>query len=247
MTENTKHDGHSHESKAGHTSKKIKKIHIWKAVSAILGLLFILSVFTGGFRGGGGSDISASGDLSANEAADKAIKFINSNVLTTGQTATLKSIEDDGLLYKMGLAINNQEFESYMTKDGKLVFPSVIEIGEVIETPEQPEPQQTETTKKKKTEVDLFVMSYCPYGTQAQKAMVPVMSLLGDKADINIRFVDYIMHGKKEIDENTVQYCIQKEEREKLVDYLECFLESMDSESCIKEANINKEKMGSRL
>jgi len=33
------------------------------------------------------------------------------------------------------------------------------------------------------------------------------------------------MHDKKEIDENTVQHCIQQEQPDKYSDYLECFLE----------------------
>lgn len=238
MTEHIEHK-ESHEHKAEHHTK-IKKKYIWQTLSAILGLLLILSIFTAGFRGGW----MLKGSLSADKAADKAINFINTNVLSTGQKATLKSVEDNGQLYKMKITVSNVEYDSYITKDGKLLFPSVIDMEQEIEPLEQPEPS-ADIPKKEKTEVDLFVMSYCPYGMQAQKAMVPVMKLLGNKADINVRFVSYIMHGKQEIDENTVQYCIQKEESGKYVKYLECFLDSKDSDVCIKEAGINKEKIDS--
>jgi len=50
--------------------------------------------------------------------------------------------------------------------------------------------------------VELFIMSYCPYGLQAQKVFLPVYELLGDKADIEVNFLNYVMHEKKEIDEN---------------------------------------------
>ncbi|MBU3941884.1 MAG: hypothetical protein KKF74_03150, partial [Nanoarchaeota archaeon] len=47
--------------------------------------------------------------------------------------------------------------------------------------------------KKDKPEVELFVMSHCPYGTQIEKGMLPVARLLGDKIDFNIRFCSYAM------------------------------------------------------
>jgi hypothetical protein len=52
------------------------------------------------------------------------------------------------------------------------------------------------------------------------------MDKLGKVADVNIKFVQYIMHGQKEADENVVQYCIQKEQEPKYLKYLKCFLEA---------------------
>jgi hypothetical protein len=51
--------------------------------------------------------------------------------------------------------------------------------------------------KREKPDVDVFVMSYCPFGTQIEKGLLPVWDLLGDKINLNIRFVDYAMHGKR--------------------------------------------------
>ncbi len=96
--------------------------------------------------------------------------------------------------------------------------------------------------KKEVPEVDLFVMSYCPYGTQALKWMLPVSDLLWDKIDFNVKFVDYIMHDKKEIDENNLQYCIQEEQEDKFHDYMTCFLKEWDSSSCVEEVSIDMEK-----
>jgi len=252
MDEHTKHKGHGHGSvHKGHShhnsekskeSIKIKKSSMWQITSVILSLLLIVSIFTSGFglRKGGG------GGIGADAAADKAVNFIESNLLAEGLTATLKSVEEDNELYKAVLEVSGQEFTSYVTKDGKLLFPSAINMEEVVnEAPQVSPPPTVNSPKKEKTEVELFVMSYCPYGMQAQKAMVPVMELLGDKADIKIRFVNYIMHGKEEIDENNVQYCIQKEQGNKMVSYLGCFLESQDSEACLVEAGVDKGKLDS--
>ncbi len=45
-------------------------------------------------------------------------------------------------------------------------------------------------------------MSYCPYGTQAEKGILPVVALLGDKIDFKLRTVHYVLHGDKEDLEN---------------------------------------------
>lgn len=256
MDEHTKHKGQGHGSEHKEHSHhdpgkrrehiKIKKSSIWQITSAILGLLLIVAVFTSGFGLRNGS-CKITSMVTADAAADKAINFIESNLLTEGQTATLKSVEEDNELYKAVLEVSGQEFTSYVSKNGQLLFPSAINMSGVVnEAPQQASPPPSvDVPKKEKTEADLFVMSYCPYGMQAQKAMVPVMELLGNKADINIRFVNYIMHGKEEIDENTVQYCIQKEQNDKMVDYLGCFLESQDSEACLVEAGVDKGKLDS--
>lgn len=93
--------------------------------------------------------------------------------------------------------------------------------------------------------VDLFVMSYCPYGLQAEKALLPAYNLLKDKANIKIRFVDYAMHGKKELDENLRQYCIQLEQNDKYYNYLNCFVQSGDYVTCLDKANVNTVKLES--
>jgi len=105
--------------------------------------------------------------------------------------------------------------------------------------------EEKESAKSDKPEVKLFVMSYCPYGLQAQKAMLPVMELLGDKADIEIAFVNYIMHGEKEIDENLVQYCIQEEQNDKFIAYASCFTASGDSDSCLSQVGVNIDALNS--
>lgn len=95
--------------------------------------------------------------------------------------------------------------------------------------------------------VELFIMSYCPYGTQMQKAFLPVMKLLGEKADIKIKFVDYTMHGDAEARENNREYCIQKDYSDKFVDYMTCFLDKggqdndvVIAESCMSSLKIDK-------
>lgn len=91
-------------------------------------------------------------------------------------------------------------------------------------------------------------MSYCPYGTQAEKGILPAVRALGDKVNFKIRFVDYAMHGEKEVKENLNQYCIQKEEPSKFQPYLACLLngkEGSDVEiaDCMKSTKITTAKI----
>jgi len=99
--------------------------------------------------------------------------------------------------------------------------------------------------KSDKPVVELFVMSYCPYGLQSEKAFLPVMDLLKDKADLNIRFVNYAMHGLKELEEQTRELCIAEQGQDKLINYLECFVLADESAKCLVQAGVNKSKVDS--
>jgi len=87
--------------------------------------------------------------------------------------------------------------------------------------------QANRTNETNKPDVKLFVMSYCPYGLRMEKAYLPVYDLLKNKANIGIYFVNYSMHGKKEIDENLRQYCIERDQNDKYPAYLNCFISNI--------------------
>ena len=180
------------------------------------------------------------GILSPEKAAQKAVDYINKNkdTLTQGAVVSLVSVSDTGQIYKVRLKIGDQEFDSYVSKDGNLLFPGAYDLT-------QEAAGESSIPKSDKPDVKLFVMSYCPYGLQAQKMFLSVYNLFKDKADMGVYFVDYIMHEKKEIDENLRQYCIQKEEIGKYYDYLNCFVKAGDFESCLLTANIDKTKLNS--
>lgn len=105
--------------------------------------------------------------------------------------------------------------------------------------------QLTCAEKVETPKAELFIMSYCPYGLQAQKWFLEAMLDLGEYADMEIKFVDYLMHGEKEWEENIAQYCIQEEQADKYQDYLKCFLDSWEIESCRAEALIDENALSS--
>ena len=167
----------------------------------------------------------------------KAEKFINDNLVAPGTNAKIKSIAEESGVYKIYVSVGNQEIVSYLSKDGKSLFPQVISM----ETPSAADSATAgqEAPKTDKPEVELFVMSYCPYGLQAEKGILPVVDLLGSKIDWQLKFVDYVMHGDKEIDENLRQYCIQKNAPSKFNAYLECFTKQDNASACLTSTKID--------
>ncbi len=97
--------------------------------------------------------------------------------------------------------------------------------------------------KLEKPEVELFVMSHCPFGTQIEKGILPVLELLGDKIDYSIKFCTYAMHDKEELDEQTLQYCIQKDHKDEYITYLKCFLKEGKTDECVEEVGIDKKAL----
>lgn len=87
--------------------------------------------------------------------------------------------------------------------------------------------------KSARPSVDLYVMSFCPYGTQAEAAMGPVAGLLGSKADFRIRYVTTVsgstadsvrsLHGPAEAGEDLRQICISKYYPDRFWSYLDTF------------------------
>ncbi|HRY36382.1 MAG TPA: thioredoxin domain-containing protein [Candidatus Magasanikbacteria bacterium] len=132
-----------------------------------------------------------------------------------------------------------------LAAQGKIVYVNNPVKKEAVKTDQTQNVQNSDVVKTDKPAVELFVMSYCPYGLQMQKALLPVMELFGKKADISIKFVSYIMHDKKEIDENNLQYCLENEQEDKFIPYLKCFTVSGDSASCLKEVKVNESKLSS--
>ncbi|MBI5729460.1 MAG: hypothetical protein HY983_04465 [Candidatus Magasanikbacteria bacterium] len=122
----------------------------------------------------------------------------------------------------------------------------------VAAQPSGAQPAAPNVPKTSKPKVELFVMSYCPYGLQMEKAFVPAWELLKSRADIDVKFVSYAMHGKKEVDENTRQYCIETEQGAKYQAYLKCFFGAGQNngneakyQQCLNAAGINQSALAS--
>jgi len=227
-------------------SKKLKPIDTWKIISAVAVILLIASVFTSGFNFG----------LSSQAAAEKAVGFINTNLMQPGTSATLENVQAENGLYKLTLSISGQEFESYITKDGNLLFPQALSLEEPLPTaPTTPTGAATfecdSVEKNTKPVVELFVMSQCPFGTISQNAMYPVYKLLKDNMDFKLYFIATetdngfsSLHGQPEVDEDIRQVCIINKYPDNYFSYIQCVNEDYQNvgdvwEGCAEEFDID--------
>lgn len=232
----------------------------WTTLLVIVVVLVVLGLITASSLRKGGEKTTAAKPgktISTELAKTKAEEFVNNFLMQTGSKATIKDITTEYGLYKLSVDITSDVVESYMTKDGKLFFPQALNVDEVTaakagtaaagtDSEAAAAPSATVTKKSDKPVVELFVMSYCPYGTQMEKGILPVLSTLGNKVDFQLKFNSYAMHGEKELTENLLQYCIQKEQPTKLSAYLTCFLaDSSMSAACLDKAGVNKNTVNS--
>jgi len=89
--------------------------------------------------------------LSPQQAAEKAINYINENLLQEGVSVSLINVTEENGVYKFRLKLGENEFDSYVTKNGKLLFIEGINIEE--KPPETPPKEQGEQTQYEKTSV----------------------------------------------------------------------------------------------
>ncbi len=191
-------------------------------------------------------------NISLEEAKIAATGFINDYLMSPGDNVSIKEASEENGLYKIVVNMaDGQEVDSYLSKDGATFFPSGIKIDEFkaerdgtdnqTAAPSSPAVDLSSITKTEKPKVELFIMSHCPYGTQMEKGILPVLETLGDSIDFELEFCDYAMHGEKELNEEMSQYCVQKNNPEKLQDYLTCFLaDETKGDECLSSLGINK-------
>jgi len=221
---------------------KIPK-HNWAITTYILGILCILLLIP--FLGAGGG--LTGNVISQDEAGTVVVDFFNER---TEGGVEFVSAQDMGNMYNVLISYQGEDIPMYVTKDGEYLIQGVLPLGEELPAGADtgvgatPQPPQ-DVPKSDKPVVEAFIMSHCPYGTQIEKGLIPVIKVLGDKADIQIKFVYYVMHGETEVMEQLNQYCIDKEQNDKFIDYLECFLEDGDGARCLTETGIDIAKLDS--
>jgi protein-disulfide isomerase len=207
----------------------------WIASTIVLGI--ILTVFLlNGFMGITGGSIMTGSIVSENDAMENLDSFLK---IRAPGAEVLNTESFNDYLFNVNILIEGQEIPVQVTKDGKYIVQlTPLETGTSVN------PVDVNVPKSDKPIIELFVMTHCPYGTQAEKGLIPAIKALENVADIKIRFVDYFMHDPEE-EETPKQVCIREEQSEKWLPYLECFLEDGDSERCIAKLGISKIKINS--
>ena len=103
-----------------------------------------------------------------------------------------------------------------------------------------------------KVKLDFYVMSQCPYGTQVEDAIYPVLEKIGERVDFNLNFISTdlgsgnfkSLHGEPETKGNIVQLCAAKYEPDKYMDMIVCQNKNARAipgnwESCAKENTLD--------
>ncbi|MBR9676794.1 hypothetical protein GOV04_01520 [Candidatus Woesearchaeota archaeon] len=112
------------------------------------------------------------------------------------------------------------------------------------------------TTSSNVVDVEFFIMSQCPYGTQVENAFAPVLEEFGSSINFNLGFIGKVnddgslqsLHGQKEIDGNRIQACAQELQPEKLMDLVLCMNENAGTipdnwQSCAKRENLDEKAL----
>ncbi len=110
-----------------------------------------------------------------------------------------------------------------------------------------------------KPTLELFVMSYCPYGVQAEEKIIPIVKAFGDKIDFKLQFIAEekaelslneitpftSLHGYPEVAENIRQLLIAREYPDKYLDYILCRGKKLDKswEDCAEKLGIDVAKI----
>jgi len=214
-------------------SSTIKK-NPWILSTLVFGVLAII-LLVGTFSG--------TGHVSKEVAGKNFVNYINS--LGGSQIEYVSSKDFGSNIYEITLLASGQKVPAHITSDGRYFVQILADLKEdQVEEEEEPIPSSSDVPKSDKPVVELFVMSHCPYGTQAEKGILPVVELLGEKIDFELRFVYYAMHPSAgEVQEQLNQYCIQEEQEELFNDYLTCFLDKGDGEACLTEVGVDKTKL----
>ncbi|MGB9726531.1 MAG: DsbA family protein [Minisyncoccia bacterium] len=212
---------------------------------------FILS-YAGGFKGAGLNTTKEAKVL-------KALDFINKNLLQNA-TATAGEITEESGVYKFELSIGTEKYISYLTKDGKILFPQGIAL--TTEENEKTAQKTTETTSKKTCEelkksdkplLEAFVVSKCPFGLQMQRILNEIIKNIPQLAQyIKVEYIGGIvegkinsMHGEEEAQENLRQICIREEQKDKYWSYIDCHIKSGKVDECLASAKIDSQKLTS--
>ncbi|MDZ4385001.1 MAG: hypothetical protein U0944_01130, partial [Candidatus Moranbacteria bacterium] len=158
-------------------------------------------------------------DIGLEGAKSKVADFVNGNLLQAGTTATIEDASVENGLYKITINIaGKQKVVTYLSKDGKKFFPEAmdtdVEKKEVAE--KQPE-EVKEIPKSDKPVVDLYVMSFCPFGNKAEDTLKSAYDLLKKKVDFNFHYIVssngeeiLSLHGPKEVAQNKREACVLK-------------------------------------
>ncbi|MEW6203370.1 MAG: hypothetical protein AB1546_15430 [bacterium] len=210
-------------------------------------------------------------------------KVVRSQAETTEGDAIsiLKEIKSKYICMNTGLTIDESASGSALCSDGEKVVRYVQKMIEGGWTREEimdifnmlkmgqslkslfVETRMPSCAEKDKLKMDLFLMSYCPYGVRyVTDTLSEMVNEFGDKLEVHPYYIMQkaedgqlnAMHGQPELDGNLQQICVrEKWGTDKWLKYMQCFAENIygqpdeklkkDWTFCAGEAGIEVDKM----
>jgi len=201
--------------------------------------------------------------MSANQVGKNAVDYINKNQLSS-TPATLVGTSIVSGLVKVKIKIGTSEFDSYATKDGKLLFPQAFDMSAKktsastdqnasANSNQTPEQAAASVTKNGSPMLEAFVVARCPYGLQMQRAMADAVKSIPSLAQYTkVRYIGAVsgntitaMHGDAEAKENLRQICIREEQPAKYWNYTACQMKTGDTAGCETSTGVDSAKLSS--
>ncbi len=233
-------------------NRNVLSITVAVIAIAIIGVLIFFAGTQGNIFG-----------MSNDQIGKKAVDYINNNGLSSSSASVVSVATESGLV-KIKIKIDTNEFDSYATKDGKLLFPQAFEMDKKSDeksdanastapTAEQIQASCDATKKTDNPALEAFVVSKCPFGLQMQRILADVIKNAPDLSkNIMVRYIGAVsgntitsMHGDAEAQENLRQICIRDEQRSKYWNYVSCHIKAGDVDGCLASASIDKTKLSS--
>lgn len=189
------------------------------------------------------NNILGEAEMDKEEVKEKVAKYINEELLQGQRTVEIIDIteDEDDDLYKIKISLDGQEFDSYVSKDGKYLYTERMEIVTKEDIADYP--------KSDTPDILLFTMSFCPYGNQAEDFVRPVNDLLKDRVNFEPHYVIYSsaqgyegkeyclddenkycsMHGVGELNQDVRELCVFKYQQALFWDFVMAINEKCDA------------------
>jgi len=184
-----------------------------------------------------------------------AVKKVINNPATKfeiGKINDISGVYEFELILKTG---GDQKYNSYITKDGKILFVSGIKVETLGKAANNAPATQAETkkltcndlTKVDNTKLSAYVVADCPFGLQMQRVMKKAIdeqpALL---SSFDVRYIGAVengkitsMHGDKEAQENLRQICIREEQKPNYWNYVGCYMKEGKAEECLTSTGVD--------
>ena len=197
-------------------------LYLWAIGGLLVGLIVGYLVFPGMAPATGtGTTVTGNGTTAAFTLDQSKVAAIggflqNYYFVSTGQetTAAFTRYVDKGAYVELYYTVAGEEMPIMISKDYKYFYAGAYDFGTTISQMETARAQAGQAAEAEaqgvpqssNPQVQMFVMSYCPYGNQAEGGLAPVIMLLADSATFEPVYIIY-PNGAECAENNGTKYC----------------------------------------